>query len=138
MDETSSQDKLVADLAGIIQELRLDRPVVGGHSMGANTSLHLAASHPDLTRGIFLEDPPIILSGEKFGSREQAVKMEVVGKMMSRFMRMFKLLPRFIGVRLARKASPTYPDTEILPSIDSKKRLSFDLLNSMATMEMDV
>jgi N-formylmaleamate deformylase len=58
----------VADLAALIQKLKLDHPVVGGHSMGADTSMHLAANDKDLTRGIFLEDPPIFLPGEKFGS----------------------------------------------------------------------
>ena len=133
-----STPQRVADLAGLIQELKLDRPVVGGHSMGAESSMHLASNYPDLTRGIFLEDPPIILPGEKLGSGDQSVKMEDIGKMMAKFMRMFKLMPKFIGIRLARKASPTYPDNEILPWINSKKRLSFDFLKSMATMEMDI
>jgi N-formylmaleamate deformylase len=128
----------VMDLIGLIQALKLDRPVVGGHSMGADTSMHLAADHPQLTRGVFLEDPPIILPGEIFGTGEQTLKAEDIGKMMAKFMRMFKLMPRFIGVRLARKASPTYPDDEINPWIDSKKRVSFDFLKSMPTMEMDV
>jgi pimeloyl-ACP methyl ester carboxylesterase len=45
-------------------------------------------------------------------------------------------MPKFVGIRLARKASPTYPDDEIKPWINSKKRLSFDFLNSMTSMEM--
>ena len=128
----------VADLLGLIQELKLDRPVVGGHSMGAETSLHLAAEYPSLTRGIFLEDPPIILPGEIVGNAEQSVKMEDIGKMMAKFMRLFKLMPGFIGRRMARKTSPTYPDTEIIPWVNSKKRVSTDFLNSMATMRMDI
>ena len=130
-----STSRLVNDLAGLIYELKLDRPVVGGHSMGAHTSLFLAANYPGLTRGIFLEDPPIFLPGEKFGSGEQSINVEEVGKMMARFMRTFKLLPRFIGVRLARKGSPTYPDSEIIPWLNSKKRLSFDCLTSMPRMK---
>ena len=127
----------VADLAGIIQALKLDRPVIGGHSMGAETCLHLAANFPDLTRGVFLEYPPIFLPGEEFGSGKQTIKMEDVGKMMARYMRMFKLMPKFVGLRMARKASPIYPDIEMLPWIDSKRRLSFDFLNAMTAMKMD-
>ena len=33
----------VEDLAGVIQALGLDRPVIGGHSMGADTAMNLAA-----------------------------------------------------------------------------------------------
>ena len=127
-----------SDLAVLIEALKLDRPVVGGHSMGGDTTLHLAAEYPQLTRGIFLEDPPIILPGETLGSGEQAMKMEDVGKMMARFMQLYKLMPRFIGVRMAKKANPSYPDDEIDPWIDSKKRLSFDLLKSMPSLKMDL
>jgi N-formylmaleamate deformylase len=128
----------VLDLVGLMHALELDRPVVGGHSMGADTSMHLAAGYPGLTRAVFLEDPPIILPGEKFGSGEQTINHKDIGKMMVRFMRMFKFMPRFIGLRIARKANPTYPDDEINPWVDSKERVSFDFLKCMPTMEMDL
>jgi pimeloyl-ACP methyl ester carboxylesterase len=57
----------VADLAGLIQALGLERPVVRGHSMGADMCMSFATVHPELRRAIFLEDPPILLLGEKFG-----------------------------------------------------------------------
>jgi pimeloyl-ACP methyl ester carboxylesterase len=128
----------VLDLVGLLEALKLDRPVVGGHSMGGDTSLHLAASYPQLARGIFLEDPPIILPGESMGSGEQEVKMEDIGKMMAKFMRIFKILPKFISLRMARKASIAYPEVEMGPWINSKKRVSFDFLNSLPKMEMDM
>ena len=128
----------VADLAGVIQALGLDRPVVGGHSMGADTSMNFAATHPELTRGVFLEDPPIIVPGEKFGDGKQEIKAEDIGKMMAKFMRMFKIIPKFIAIRLARKGSPTYPDDEIIPWVNSKERVSFNFLNSMNSMGMDI
>jgi hypothetical protein len=56
--------------------------------------------------------------------------------MMAKFMRIFKLMPRFIGVRMAQKSSPTYPDVEINRWIDSKDGVSFDLLNSMQSKEI--
>src|SRR5512147_2692496 len=46
-----------ADLAGIIRELGLEKPIVGGHSMGASTAAALAAEHPELVRALILEDP---------------------------------------------------------------------------------
>jgi N-formylmaleamate deformylase len=48
---------LVADLAGVIRALGLDRPIVGGHSMGATVAAELGARHPDLARALILEDP---------------------------------------------------------------------------------
>jgi N-formylmaleamate deformylase len=132
----SSQSR-ATDLAGLIQALQLDRPVVGGHSLGADTSIHLAAQYPNLVRGIFLEDPPIVMPGEPvFGGEQMANSKEDVGKMMARFMRTFRLYPRFIGIRLARKAFPTYPDDELNPWVDSKKRMSADFLNAMLSLKM--
>ncbi|HEY5271213.1 MAG TPA: alpha/beta hydrolase [Anaerolineales bacterium] len=128
----------VTDLAGLIEALRLDRPVIGGHSMGADTAMNFAAVHPDRTRGIFLEDPPIILPGEIFGDGKQELKAEDIGKMMAKFMRMFKIIPKFIAIRLAKKGNPTYPDDEIVPWVNSKKRASFNFLNSLASMKMDI
>lgn len=127
----------VADLAGLILALGLERPVVGGHSMGADTAMNLAAIHPDMTRAIFLEDPPIIIPGEKFGDGTQTFKTEDLGKMMARYMRMFKIMPKFIATPMVRKASPSYPDDEIIPWVNSKKRMSSDFLNSMTSMEFE-
>jgi N-formylmaleamate deformylase len=45
------------DLAGLIDALKLGRPVAGGHSMGAGYVFRAAALYPDLLRGIMLEDP---------------------------------------------------------------------------------
>lgn len=130
-----STSQRAADLAGLIQSLKLDRPVVGGHSMGADASLCLAADYPELTRGIFLEDPPIILPGEKIGG-DQAIKAEDIGKMMAKFMRTLKLLPRFIGSHLAKKALPDLPEDEFEPWLDSKKRVSLNFLNTLSTLQI--
>jgi pimeloyl-ACP methyl ester carboxylesterase len=47
------------------------------------------------------------------------------------------IMPKFIAVRMARKASPTYPDDEIIPWVNSKKILSSDFLKSFTSMGMD-
>jgi pimeloyl-ACP methyl ester carboxylesterase len=44
-------------LATVIDELGLDRPVVGGTSLGANVSLELATRHPKAARALFIEMP---------------------------------------------------------------------------------
>jgi N-formylmaleamate deformylase len=48
---------MVDDLARLIGALGLNRPVIGGHSMGANVSSQVAARFPGLARGLVLEDP---------------------------------------------------------------------------------
>ena len=93
-----------ADLAGLIKALRLDRPVVMGHSLGAETSLYTAAHYPDLIAGIILEDPPIVLPGEPIFGGDMDV--EKIGVMMVRVMKLFKYLPGFLAKPLARKMNP--------------------------------
>ena len=117
------------DLAGLIQVLELNKPVVGGHSMGADTAMYLAANYPDLVRAVFLEDPPIPPPGETIFGGEVGEKFEEAGKTFMRIMRVFKFLPLFLGKILARKMMPTSPDEEIIPWLRSKKRLNPDFLN---------
>jgi N-formylmaleamate deformylase len=45
------------DLAGVIAALGLEQPALLGHSLGAEATLVLAGTYPDLLRAILLEDP---------------------------------------------------------------------------------
>lgn len=45
------------DVAWMIEHLRLDAPVVVGHSMGGAIALQLAADYPHAVRAIVLDDP---------------------------------------------------------------------------------
>lgn len=45
------------DLAGVIEALQLERPIVIGHSMGAVTASMVTAEYPGLVRAAILEDP---------------------------------------------------------------------------------
>jgi N-formylmaleamate deformylase len=56
-------DTRAADLAAFIQALKLDRPVVGGHSMGASQSLAFGAAYPKMLRALILEDGGIRMPG---------------------------------------------------------------------------
>lgn len=47
----------IADLRAVVREFDFDDPVLLGHSMGAVTVARTAAMHPNLPRGIVLEDP---------------------------------------------------------------------------------
>ena len=50
-------DSMAHDLAELIDALGLDRPVAGGHSMGAGYVFRAAALYPDMLRAVMLEDP---------------------------------------------------------------------------------
>lgn len=48
------------DLAGLIRELKLDHPIVMGHSMGSFAATAFAAKYPDVPRAVVLEDPNLL------------------------------------------------------------------------------
>jgi pimeloyl-ACP methyl ester carboxylesterase len=54
---SDAADAQVEDLAGIIQELKLTKPIMMGHSMGASSVAWFAAKYPDIPRAVVLEDP---------------------------------------------------------------------------------
>lgn len=51
-----------ADLAGLIRDLKLEKPVLCGHSMGAMTSFLATVRYPELVRALALEDPPWMMN----------------------------------------------------------------------------
>ncbi len=121
------------DIAEAIQQLGLSKPVIGGHSMGADTSLHIAALYPDLPRAIFMEDPPITMPNQSVFGGKMGENEAKLFKIMMLMMLLFKILPKFIGKVVARKIMPDCPDTEIIPWLNSKKRLSMNVIVGMRT-----
>lgn len=69
-----------ADLAQILDRLDKGPAVLAGHSMGAITSLIVAASHPERVRGLVLVEPVLV---PRF-SREIARIMKFFGRMPQR------------------------------------------------------
>jgi pimeloyl-ACP methyl ester carboxylesterase len=53
-------DVQVEDLAGLIKALKLDKPILMGHSMGSASVAHFAAKYPDVPRAVVLEDPALV------------------------------------------------------------------------------
>ncbi len=52
-----SVEERAADVAGLIDALKLDRPVLFGHSLGGHVATAIAARYPDKVRALVLEDP---------------------------------------------------------------------------------
>jgi pimeloyl-ACP methyl ester carboxylesterase len=53
-------DVQVEDLAGLIKALKLERPILMGHSMGSTSVANFAAKYPDVPRAVILEDPALV------------------------------------------------------------------------------
>jgi pimeloyl-ACP methyl ester carboxylesterase len=57
-------DVQVEDLAGLIKALKLDKPILMGHSMGSASVAWFAAKYPDVPRAVILEDPGAGAAGD--------------------------------------------------------------------------
>lgn len=120
-----SYDDYAADTAGAIAALKLDKPIVLGHSMGAVTALTLAATHPSAPRSIILEDPPPFWMPPPPAGDNSS---EGVNRMRNWIIDL-KRETREEMLAGCRRSSPTWPEGELGPWADSKLRLSFNVLS---------
>lgn len=58
-DGAYSLADLAGDVAAVVERLRLDRPILLGHSLGARVAAACAAMRPMLARELILVDPPM-------------------------------------------------------------------------------
>lgn len=114
----SSEDR-AGDVAGVITALGLDRPVLVGHSMGAETAVATAAVYPALVRAVFLEDPP--WPGRFWGSTPEE-RAERAAQWREEIMQQ-KSLSREDLITKARLTNPTWDETEILAWADAKRAM---------------
>ena len=120
-----------ADYAGVITGLKLNRPAVLGHSMGAMTALALAGTYPDLPGMILLEDPPPFW----FPMPERTLPRR--GSGMGQWIIDTKRMTREELIAHCRASSPTWPEAELGPWADSKLRFSFNVLNQDGSAPVD-
>ncbi len=113
-------DEQAADLADLIAALHLDRPAIGGHSMGANTSLFAAATYPDLIRCAILEDPPLRSDIAKRTPEEwEAWRVQMRKTAEER-----KAISREAIVAAGKTEHPTWSDDEFDVWAESKHQVS--------------
>jgi len=116
---------------GLIKQLKVKKPLIMGHSMGAGTIVQIAVNQPTLPRAIILEDPAWMPS-PLTSKNEDEVKKQSEG-----FVQYFsglsrKTLPEVIAE--CRAFNPSWQEAEIKPWAESK--LQFDLsLFSVMTMD---
>ncbi len=102
------------DLAAIVRELGLERPVVAGQSWGGNVVIELAARHPGLARGLVCVDGGWLEPSATFPSWEAC--REALAP------------PRLAGRRLSevetyiRGAHPDWPETGIAGTLANFER----------------
>ena len=119
------------DLIALIKGLQLDRPIIMGHSMGAQTALFTASMYPENIRAVILEDPVLTMPDEDIFSQ---VGNEDLGQTMAENARKSKRAPRFM-LRSVGKKKLGWPKNELRHWATSKKQLSYDFINAMTAIK---
>jgi pimeloyl-ACP methyl ester carboxylesterase len=52
-------DTLVKDVVGFVKAMKIEKPILMGHSMGAATVMRVGAEYPDLAKAIVMLDPGV-------------------------------------------------------------------------------
>lgn len=115
------------DLAGLISTLKIKRPLILGHSMGAITTLTLAGTFPEIPLAILLEDPPHLWMS-KSASKEDAIHREQI----KNWMISVKRKTHQELLKGEREANPHWSSTELKYWADSKQRFSVHLINAFS------
>jgi N-formylmaleamate deformylase len=105
-------------VAALVCELGIEKPIIGGHSMGAGTTASVAIDYPDLPRAIILEDP---------GWHDLGVTDSDEREMRDDFRKTFQrytTMTREALIEECHKENPVWSDAELGPWADSK--LQFD------------
>ncbi len=110
---------LGAELAGVVQALDLDKPILLGHSMGAITALVTAGLYPSLPRAILLEDPPPFWMNVAGASRDESFKIGFITWVNSIKRKTWEDL-----LSECREQNPAWSEAEIEPWINLKHRVS--------------
>lgn len=113
-------DDRASDVAGLIQTLGLERPVLVGHSMGAETAIATAAIYPALIRAVVLEDPP--WPGRFYGSTPEE-RVERAEQWREEILQL-KALNRDELIAQARTNNPNWPEEELDPWADAKQEMN--------------
>jgi len=129
--EHFSYPQLADDVAALIGALSLEKPSLFGHSMGAMTSVVVAASDPDLVRAIVLEDPPFMdespLKSE--GNVPAAENLQAFQNILS-----LKTMSPQERLVAARNYNPTRDEAELGPWADSKIEFDPGILQHLQVM----
>jgi len=128
--QTGENVDLVADTAGLIRALGLSQPVLGGHSMGANTSAQVGARFSGLVRALVLEDPPW-REPEPPKAPESEKEGQPRPNPMDWILRLEKQSIKEL-IAGCRKDNPSWQEAELRPWAESKKQFDYNFLQRLA------
>ncbi|MDZ4158501.1 MAG: alpha/beta hydrolase, partial [Anaerolineaceae bacterium] len=113
------------DVAALILHFDLDKPVLIGHSMGANTAAVVCAQFPGLVGGLILEDPP--------WWNKPTIEVDEMRRIMAERIRASVLKdydnPLFEVITSIKERYPRWHADDYLNWAIAKKQVSLDILS---------
>jgi N-formylmaleamate deformylase len=121
VDASFSSHSHTEQIAGLIRQLGLKKPIIMGHSMGAGTTVNIAVEYPEIPRAIILEDPawmtppstPTDLEADK--KRHEEIRQQLTG---------YAKISLEENMARCRVENPSWSEAEIQPW--AKSKLQFD------------
>ncbi len=110
---------IATELAGVVEGLGIDKPVLLGHSMGAITVLLTAGLFPELPRAVILEDPAPFWNWQGEDDENNDHRQ---GLMM--WIQSIKRMTADELMAQGRTNNPGWQEAEFKPWVDSKLRFS--------------
>ena len=108
-----------ADLAGLIDSLKLDNPILVGHSMGASAVSVAVGIYPGMVACIVLEDPPWPIDNAESEQERQATLQRWRHDILENKKKTIEEL-----LSSCRKECPAWTDADYGPWSDSKRSVS--------------
>jgi N-formylmaleamate deformylase len=116
-------------IAGLIRELNITKPIIMGHSMGAGTTVNIAVNYPEIPKAIILEDPgwqdrePTGPEEEEARAREREAFMKTFAGYGAR--------TREELMTECRENNPLWSEAEIVLWAESKLQFDLAIFSSM-------
>ena len=110
------------DLAGLIEALDLQKPIVVGHSMGAVTAMIFAGLYPEVPGRIVLEDPPLF---EMMENRDPSFEEWRAGAALNRKRPLEEL------IEMSRQEGPHWDEAERVPWAESKQQFHLNTFDEI-------
>ncbi len=114
--------KMAEDIACLISELQLEKPILIGHSLGAAITLAVAGAYPTIPRSILLEDPPPFWSIKNPSPRDAQIRATLPGWMQSIKTKTYSQL-----LDEARRANTRWSEEELDLWVQAKQRFSIQV-----------
>ena len=118
---------LTDDLVAFVRALKLERPILMGHSMGAHSVFQAIARDSSLARAAILEEPPFRepaapLDDEQLKKRAGHMRQSMMA---------YKSMSREALMAMCRQQSPAWGEEELSPWADAKLRVSLNLVDAV-------